>query len=187
VTVSRRPAHSFLQNCSPRQHVQSRISFEIRPSRTTTFAPCQTRFALKWFGWVRTEVAVDGREQRFGFRQAQRHVAHIEVLHVVRALQVLPHVPARPSSRSAIALVYSRIPYHSTNLCQRVWIRVKKLELGYPHWSSELDFSRLSSVPPLAKHSRTCGLSWCPQNRSWFVLCFSTGDFGISMVVTSPD
>jgi hypothetical protein len=30
------------------------------------------------------------------------------------------------------------------------WIRVKKLELGYPHCSSELDFSRLSSVPLLA-------------------------------------
>ena len=39
------------------------------------------------------EVLVDRIEQRLGLLQPQRHVAHVEVLHVVAALHVLVHVP----------------------------------------------------------------------------------------------
>lgn len=35
----------------------------------------------------RAEVSVDGAQQRLGTRQAQRHVPHIKVLHVVADLR----------------------------------------------------------------------------------------------------
>jgi hypothetical protein len=39
------------------------------------------------------KVAVDDAQQLLGTRQPQRHMPHIKVLHVVAALQVLPHIP----------------------------------------------------------------------------------------------
>ena len=39
------------------------------------------------------KVAVDGRQQRLCAGEAQGHVAHIEVLHVVADLQVLTYIP----------------------------------------------------------------------------------------------
>eukprot|EP00955_Chlamydomonas_euryale_P097635 365087-Chlamydomonas_euryale.AAC.12 len=40
----------------------------------------------------RAKVLVDRCQQLLGARQPQRDVAHVELLHVVRALEVLPHV-----------------------------------------------------------------------------------------------